>query len=293
MLQTLKDSLVPLGVLNEFQVAGVFVNWWDNIKYDLKTIMTNGWMPTLIPDEYIVDTFFVAERDELTGLERALDEAEAELEQTLEDSKTALGTKMKKVKKHQQRIIKELLESAIEDPNEETRKEELSAKLKTVEDTEAKIKTTKKTIKEKQTELAAKIDMKKFGVDDKKAELQKLLTQAQTELSQLPETEKKKRKALGKTIDIINDLLSKIDGQFSSIGGVISEADSKKLIFQKHNDLVKSQLTNYLEAELRSLQSATVNIFQKYYTSYSDMRKSYEGLLEKTESVLRQMKYFN
>ena len=195
LLVTLKDSLVPLGVLNEFQVAGVFVNWWDNIKYDLKTIMTNGWMPTLIPDEYIINAFFVAERDEITGLERTLNEAEAELEQALEDSKTALEYEDEEGEEASAKIIKELLESAIGDPNEAARKDELSAKLKTIEDTEAKIKTTKKTIKEKETELVVKIEMKKFGIDDKKAELQKLLTQAQTELSQLPETEKKKRKA--------------------------------------------------------------------------------------------------
>ena len=50
LIDSLTQQLVPIGVLDEFQVAGVFVNWWDGIKYDLKTIMTNGWSPTLIPD---------------------------------------------------------------------------------------------------------------------------------------------------------------------------------------------------------------------------------------------------
>ena len=45
LIESLKGQLTPLGVLDNFQVAGVFVNWWDSIKYDLKTIMTNGWSP--------------------------------------------------------------------------------------------------------------------------------------------------------------------------------------------------------------------------------------------------------
>ena len=28
----------PLSVLDEFKSAGIFVNWWQQIRYDLKTI---------------------------------------------------------------------------------------------------------------------------------------------------------------------------------------------------------------------------------------------------------------
>ena len=51
LLTTLKSKLVPLGVLDEFKSAGVFVNWWQQIRYDLKTIVSTGWHHTLIPDE--------------------------------------------------------------------------------------------------------------------------------------------------------------------------------------------------------------------------------------------------
>ena len=47
---TLKTRFIPLGVLDEFQSAGVFVNWWQQIRYDLKTIISTGWHHTLIPD---------------------------------------------------------------------------------------------------------------------------------------------------------------------------------------------------------------------------------------------------
>ena len=53
LLTTLKDKLIPLNVLDEFKSAGVFVNWWQQIRYDLKTIISIGWHHTLIPDEYL------------------------------------------------------------------------------------------------------------------------------------------------------------------------------------------------------------------------------------------------
>ena len=50
LLITLKAKLVPLGVLDEFKSAGVFVNWWQQIRYDLKTIVSIGWHHSLILD---------------------------------------------------------------------------------------------------------------------------------------------------------------------------------------------------------------------------------------------------
>lgn len=34
LLTTIKDKLIPLHVLDEFKSAGVFVNWWQQIRYD-------------------------------------------------------------------------------------------------------------------------------------------------------------------------------------------------------------------------------------------------------------------
>ena len=54
LLTTLKAKLIPLDVLDEFKSAGVFVNWWQQIRYDLKTIISTGWHHALIPDEYLI-----------------------------------------------------------------------------------------------------------------------------------------------------------------------------------------------------------------------------------------------
>ena len=55
LLAQLVDVLVPLDVLDDYQSRGVFVNWWETIKYDLKTITSNGWSPTLISEPMVID----------------------------------------------------------------------------------------------------------------------------------------------------------------------------------------------------------------------------------------------
>jgi type I restriction enzyme M protein len=58
LLATIKSKLIPLGVLDEFKSAGVFVNWWQQIRYDLKTIISIGWHHTLIPDAYLASASY-------------------------------------------------------------------------------------------------------------------------------------------------------------------------------------------------------------------------------------------
>lgn len=86
LLTALKTSLVPIGVLDEFQTAGVFVTWWDGIKYDLKTVSAIGWATDLIPDELVINRFFTKEKEALSALETSIAETEANLEEMLDDS---------------------------------------------------------------------------------------------------------------------------------------------------------------------------------------------------------------
>jgi type I restriction enzyme M protein len=79
----LLEALLPVGVLDEFQIAGIFANWWEAVRYDLKTIVAAGWSASLIPDEYILNAFFKKEQAEIEALENRVVELEAELDETL------------------------------------------------------------------------------------------------------------------------------------------------------------------------------------------------------------------
>jgi type I restriction enzyme M protein len=84
LLTTIKSKLIPLGVLDEFKCAGVFVNWWQQIRYDLKTIISTGWHHTLIPDAYLVAAFFQTEADAIEALEATISETQSELTEAVD-----------------------------------------------------------------------------------------------------------------------------------------------------------------------------------------------------------------
>jgi type I restriction enzyme M protein len=79
----LREVLLPAGILDEFQIAGIFVNWWETVRYDLKTIVAAGWTSSLIADEALLRVFFTAEQAILDNLESLLAEQEAGLEEAL------------------------------------------------------------------------------------------------------------------------------------------------------------------------------------------------------------------
>ena len=190
LLDTIKEKFVPIGVLDKFQVAGVFVNWWDNIKYDLKTIMQNGWDPGLIPDDYLKAEFFQKEKAEIDALEIAQSEKETFLEEAIEeainllelipeeDETTIPTAKVKEqLKKQITYVVDEKQKPEEAKPYQETEKKIL--------DTEKEIKELKATLKAKNTELELKLILKRYGTEDEKAEGKKLLLTANAELGKL------------------------------------------------------------------------------------------------------------
>ncbi|MEH0823869.1 MULTISPECIES: type I restriction-modification system subunit M [unclassified Micromonospora] len=54
LIESFIDALLPVGLLDRFQIAGVIVRWWDDNQYNLRTLATHGfggvidgWMVTI------------------------------------------------------------------------------------------------------------------------------------------------------------------------------------------------------------------------------------------------------
>ncbi|WP_300021749.1 N-6 DNA methylase [uncultured Maribacter sp.] len=192
LLNTIKEKFVPVGVLDKFQVAGVFVNWWDNIKYDLKTIMQNGWDAGLIPDEYLIEEFFKTEKAEIEQIEIEQADFESQLEEAVEEALNLVEFEPDEEEgevKQTPTLAKSELKSQIDyflteknKPEEAKPFQEQDAKIK---DLEKSIKDCKALHKEKQAELELKIELKRYGSEDVKAESNALLLAAKKELKNL------------------------------------------------------------------------------------------------------------
>ncbi|MEH7793844.1 type I restriction-modification system subunit M, partial [Bacillus safensis] len=189
LLQTIKGKFVPIGVLDQYQVAGVFVNWWDNIKYDLKTIMFQGWAPSLIPDEYMIKEFFHAEQNEIETLENELSSKETTLVGAVEEASRVLDYEAEEDEKITATLMKKELKSEIDYlTNEKHRPDEAVQYIDSrqlIIDLENKIKEIKASIKEKKEALELKLVIKRYGVEEVKTESKQLIINAHSEIVRL------------------------------------------------------------------------------------------------------------
>jgi Type I restriction-modification system methyltransferase subunit len=273
LLTTLKTKLVPLGVLDEFKSAGVFVNWWKQIRYDLKTIVSTGWHHSLIPDDYLIAAYFQAEADSIQALEATIAEAQGELTEAVETAQEVIGYEPDEDEKVTAGVIKKTLKALIDDlkdtagPSAKKELKNLKDQDKAIKVIEKRIKDAKAMLKEKSAELEFKLELKRLGADGLKTETQELIAQADARLADLDPKKKADKKtiaALNKDKEALSARLARPDAVLKAIGGKISEADARSLIMKKIDDIARNELDRYLNAEKRTLIGAVENLWVKY-----------------------------
>ena len=316
LLSSILQKFIPIGILNNFQIAGVFVNWWDNIKYDLKTIMKSGWEPTLIEDSYLIDEFFKAEQKEIDDQETLFSQLENDLNEKVEEALILVEYEPDEEEvevKLTSKLAKEELKTQIDyyikekkNPKEAKTFQALEAKIKEIE---TNIKSCKAEIKKLKFQLELKIRLKRDGADDEKEYYKVQLNSIEHELLMFEQTKetltenvenKKKINDITIQINAYNKLknslqteLNNIDALFAAIGGAITAEEAKKLILKKHFDLVNEQLQRYLAAERRALVAAYENLFDKYFTSAQQMEETRNKTLTELNDFLTQLKYLD
>ena len=273
LLTTLKAKLVPLGVLDEFKSAGVFVNWWQQIRYDLKTIVSTGWHHTLIPDEYLIAEYFQAEADAIEALEATIAEAQGELSEVVETALEISSYEPDEDEKVTAAVIKKALKALIDDLKDSAgasaKKElkNLTDQDKAIKAIEKRIKDAKAEHKQKQAELEFKLELKRAGAEDFKVEAQALIAQAEARLAELDPKKKADKKtitALAKDKEALSARVAQVEAMLKAIGGQISEVDARRLILKKIYDIARAELDRYLNAEKRVMVRGVENLWEKY-----------------------------
>ncbi len=300
LLTTLKAKLMPLGVLDEFKSAGVFVNWWQQIRYDLKTIVSTGWHHTLIPDENLIAEYFQAEADAIEALEATVAEAQGELAEAVETAQEVSGYEPDEDEKVTAAAIKKALKALIDDLKSSAgvsaKKElkNLTDQDKAIKSIEKRIKDSKAEHKQKHAELELKLELKRLGGDDFKSETEALIAQADSRLAGLDpkkKTDKKTITALNRDKEALEGRLAQVDAVFKAIGGQISEADARRLILKKIYDIVRSELDRYLNAEQRVLVRAVENLWEKYAVSHNRLETARSDSLSVLHTFLGSLGY--
>lgn len=315
LLTTLKTKLIPLNVLDEFKSAGVFVNWWQQIRYDLKTIVSTGWHHTLIPDEYLIDEYFQAEADEIERLEAQISEAQSELAEAVETAQEVAAYEPEEDETVTATVIKKALKELIDDLKDSigdkvnsaaggrestlehsARKElaNLQAQEKVIADIEKCIKESKAKLKLKTDELELKLQLKRLGGDEFKEESRELIRQVDAQLVTRDDNnkdDKKKITALNKDKAALQARLAKTDAILKAIGGQLTEEDARRLILKKLYDLAGNDLNRYLNAERRALVACVENLWDKYAVSSRELETQRSETLKTLDGFLQKLGY--
>ena len=300
LLTTLKAKLVPLGVLDEFKSAGVFVNWWQQIRFDLKTIVSTGWHHTLIPDDYLIAEYFQAEADAIDTLEATIAEAQGELAEAVETALEVSGYEPDEDEKVTAAVIKKALKALIDDLRGTTgasagkELKNLTDQDKAIKAIEKRIKDARATLKERVAELEFKLELKRLGADDFKAETEALIAQADARLAGLDprkQADKKTITALDKDKEALNARLARTDAVLEAIGGQISEADARRLILKKICDIARAELDRYVNAEKRVLVRAIESLWEKYAVSLTRLEAARSDSMASLSTFLGNLGY--
>ncbi|MBW4590494.1 hypothetical protein G7B40_031400 [Aetokthonos hydrillicola Thurmond2011] len=301
LLTSLKQKLIPEGVLDEFQVAGVFVNWWQQIRYDLKTIISIGWHHTLIPDEYLLSAFFQEDVDRIEELENKISAAQGELIEALESAQEVASYEPDEEESITVTVIKKSLKELIEDLKHAAagssgarERRRYQTEYDVITRIEKHLKEYKDTLKQQQSNLDLKLHLKRLGGDEAKAETRELLKQMETQLNGLNPNNKEDKKritALNKDEAALNLRLSRTDEVLTAINGPLTDSEAKTLILQKLYDWVKEQLTRYLNAEKRVLSACIENLWDKYAVSSLQLETERAETLKTLNKFLSKLGY--
>ena len=297
LLTTLKDKLVPLGVLDEFKSAGVFVNWWQENRYDLKTIVSTGWHHSLIPDEYLITKFFQSDKSAIEELEVLINELQTELAEAIETAQEVAAYEPDEDKKVTAAAIKKVLKALINDlkdsPGESAKREldrfkEQDAAIKKIE---KKIKANRAVLKVRTKELEDKLQLKRIGAEGFKAENRELIQQNENQLLLLNQRNTRKINALKKDITTLEKRIANTEAVLKAIGGQLTDDEAKLLILKKLSDLANTELEHYLNAEKRQLVSEVENLWSKYSLNSQRMEEARLATADRLDGFLKGLGY--
>ena len=289
-------------MLDEFKSAGVFVNWWQQIRFDLKTIVSTGWHHTLIPDEYLITEFFQAEAEAIEVPEARIGELQSELAEAVENAQEVAAYEPDEEEKVTAAVIKKALKALIDDLKGSTgasakrELDELKKQDAAVKKIETKIKDAKATLKEKITELELKIELKRLGGEGFTAENRELIRQVEAQVAKLDagnKADKKKITTLEKDKTALKVRIAKTDVLLAAIGSQLTDDEARRLILKKLYDIASTELERYLNAEKRLLIQGVENLWNKYAVSSRELEQQREQTLRQLNGFLEGLGYLS
>lgn len=298
LLESFKNYFESLQTLDRFQTSGVFVEWWNSIKYDLKTISSIGFNESLLNDEMLIEAFFQNEKNEIEELEIKLSNLENDLSEAVED----IDYEPESDKEDEDPVksattAKVYLKGAIKELEGEEKEEYIKEKLayekqlKSIENLEKEIKESKVYKKEYEYHLIKKLEVKRYGDIEILPNLLEDQENLQKEIEQKQSKPKEVRKLQKKENDL-KEHISKLENIIQTVS-ILTNEEAKELTLKKHHSLIDNELNHGIKEELNVLIKIFENLRNKYQKSLSTIEDELKQSEEKIANYLSALGYFD
>lgn len=290
-LSSFVESLLPVGLLDRFKVAGVVASWWDEQRYELRTLsesdfggLVDSWVDTIKDaleqdeDEKKKQAKFDPLNHKLVGrlmpdYLQDIAEAEAKIAE-LEQQKEAF----------------EQGEEAEADAGEEG---EESEAVNVVKDLETKLKYLKNLIKEPKKELKI---LKKSPLlnADKIAELEVFIERNEVEIAEIDEYLKPYREIVKQLRDAkaeLKTLKDELVKRLEVARAALSDEDCRDLVLAIFKDGLIAELERYVTAHRQQVIAAVENWWDKYRVTLQDIEAERDAAAKKLNEFLQGLGY--
>ncbi len=295
LLEAFVSKLTPIGLLDRFKVAGVIATWWNEIQYDLKTLVAQGF-------DGLIDSW-------VETIEGTLEENRGNhIDELAEDPLvlSLLPNYLKELEQGRQDVLNlEQEKAAFEagDIEEEDELEEGETRPNFAKQLKDQIKKLKHEIKEDQKQIKiltgsarqkGSIKFLQAQGEDIKAlesqlkELKEKVNPIEVRIKELEEKLKpydeilEKLKAARKQL---NDLKRKFIKRLNEARAALSKEECRELVLDILKEKLEGHLNNYVSDHRQKVTTAVENWWDKYKKSINEIEKE-RNLNEKKFNIM-------
>ena len=292
-LHSFVDSLEPVGLLDRFKVAGVVASWWDEVKYELRTLsesdfggLVDSWVDT-IRDALEQD-------DETQKNQTKFDPLNHKLVVRL------MPDYLEEIAEAEARIAElEQLKVAFEGGEEAEAQEgeasdEESEAVNFAKELETRLKTLKNSIKEPKKEIkdlrknspllnAAKIAELEATVEPMEAE--------SAEIEKQLEPYKEIKKQLNEAKGILRTLKKEVEKRLSAKRAALTDEDCQGLVLAIFKDGLIAELERYVTAHRQEVIVTVENWWDKYRVTLQDIETERDAAAKQLSEFLSGLGY--
>lgn len=291
-LSSFVSSLEPVGLLDRFKVAGVVASWWDEVKYELRTVSESGFGGLV--DSWVDTIKDALEEDDETQKSGAkFDSLNHKLVMRLmPDYLQEIAEGGAQIAELEQQ--KEAFERGEEAEAEEAEANEAEAEsVNVVKQLETNLKVLKDEIKEPKKEIKA---FKKSPLlhKDKIAELEAFIEEKELEIAEIEqqlEPYKEIKKQLAEAKARLRRLKKELVKRLEAARAALTEEGCQELVLAIFKDGLSAELERYVTAHRQQVVVAVENWWDKYRITLQDIETERDAAAQQLSQFLKVLGY--